>query len=40
VLSYVEGQMTRARIQNDLAPIREIEAGVLDILGVSDAVPA
>lgn len=37
VLSYVEGQMTRARIQNDLAPIREIESGVLDILGVCEA---
>lgn len=35
VLSYVEGQMTRARIQNDLAPVREIEDGVFDILGVS-----
>lgn len=38
VLSYVEGQMTRARIQNDLAAIREIENGVLDILGVREAV--
>lgn len=36
VLSYVEGQMTRARIQNNLNPIREIEAGVFDILGVRD----
>jgi hypothetical protein len=27
--------MTRARIQNDLAPVREIEDGVFDILGVS-----
>jgi len=34
VLSYVEGQMTRARIQNDLAPILEIQAGLFDILGV------
>lgn len=34
VLSYVEGQMTRARIQNDLAAIREIEMGVFEILGV------
>lgn len=40
VLSYVEGQMTRARIQNDLAPIREIEAGVFDILGVPAAAEA
>jgi TetR/AcrR family transcriptional repressor of nem operon len=40
VLSYVEGQMTRARIQNDLAAIREIETGVLDILGVRDAAEA
>lgn len=37
VLSYVEGQMTRARIQNDLAAIREIGTGVLDILGVREA---
>ena len=31
--------MTRARIQNDLAPIREIESGVLDILGVPCRCP-
>jgi len=40
VLSYVEGQMTRARIQNDLAPIREIGTGMLDILGVTEFCPA
>lgn len=40
VLSYVEGQMTRARIQNDLAAIREIEMGVFDILGVATSEPA
>jgi len=40
VLSYVEGQMTRARIQNDLAAIREIETGVLDILGVPEPATA
>jgi TetR/AcrR family transcriptional repressor of nem operon len=38
LLGYIEGQLTRARIQNDLAPIREIEAGTLDILGLSNAV--
>jgi len=39
VLSYVEGQMTRARIQNALAPILEIETGVWDILGVDASHP-
>lgn len=38
LLSYIEGQMTRARIENSLIPIHEIEAGVLDILGVATAM--
>lgn len=38
LLGYIEGQLTRARIQNDLEPIRQIEAGTLDILGVASAL--
>ena len=40
VLGYIEGQLTRARIQNDLEPVREIAAGVFDILGVAKASTA
>ena len=34
VLSYVEGQMSRARIENSLEPIHAIQDGVFEILGV------
>ena len=38
VYTYVEGLLTQARIRNDLDLIKEMECGILDILGVS--VPA
>jgi TetR/AcrR family transcriptional repressor of nem operon len=34
VMAYIEGVLTRARIMNDLGPLRECEAGVMDILGI------
>jgi TetR/AcrR family transcriptional regulator, transcriptional repressor for nem operon len=37
VYTYTEGLMTRARIQNDLEVLREMERGVLDLLGVKSA---
>jgi len=37
VYTYTEGLMTRARIQNDLELLREMERGVLDLLGVKRA---
>lgn len=35
LLSYYEGQLTRARIENDLQPIRQMLADTFDILGVA-----
>jgi TetR/AcrR family transcriptional regulator, transcriptional repressor for nem operon len=35
VYTYVEGVLTQARIRDDLAPLREMERGILDILGVN-----
>lgn len=34
LLSYYEGQLTRARIENDLQPIRDMLADTFEILGV------
>lgn len=39
LLSYYEGQLTRARIENDLQPIRDLLSDTFDILGVTE-VPA
>src|SRR5687768_6703010 len=38
IFDYCEGAHTRARIMNDLQPIREIEQGVMEILGVGQPV--
>jgi TetR/AcrR family transcriptional repressor of nem operon len=35
VYTYVEGVLTQARIKDDLAPLKETERGILDILGVN-----
>ena len=37
VYAYSEGLMTQARIQNDLSILREMGAGIFDILGVKQA---
>lgn len=37
VYAYMEGLMTQARIQNNLEVLREMEQGILDLLGVSRA---
>lgn len=37
VYAYSEGLMTQARIQNDLSILREMCAGILEILGVEPA---
>jgi TetR/AcrR family transcriptional repressor of nem operon len=38
--AYFEGVLTQARIQNDLAPLREMPQGMMELLGVPEAVPA
>ena len=40
VLTYVEGAMTQARIQNNLAPISGIRAAVFRLLGVVEPAAA
>jgi TetR/AcrR family transcriptional repressor of nem operon len=40
VYAYVEGLLTQARIRNDLELLREMERGILDILGVNAAITA
>ena len=37
IFDYCEGAHTRARIMNDLAPIIEMEQGVMEILAVTPA---
>ena len=37
VRAYVEGLLTQARIQNDLAPLREVVQGVFDLLGAKES---
>ena len=37
VYAYSEGLMTQARIQNDLSVLREMSAGIFEILGVNQA---
>ena len=37
-LAYIEGLLTRARIMNDLRPLSECEAGVMEILGAPPPV--
>ena len=36
VYTYVEGVLTQARIKDDLAPLKEMERGILDILGAKN----
>lgn len=38
--AYCEGVLTQARIQNDLAPLRELPQGMMELLGAPAAVPA
>ena len=40
VYAYVEGLLTQARIRDDLELLKEMERGILDILGVSAPVAA
>ncbi len=40
VYAYVEGLLTQARIQNDVEILKEMERGILDILGVNAPVAA
>src|SRR5216684_4512999 len=40
LFAYYEGLLTQARIQNDLAVLREMEAGTMSVLGVKQAEPA
>ena len=37
VRAYVEGLLTQARIQNDLAPLRDAVQGVFDLLGAKES---
>jgi len=37
VRAYIEGLLTQARIQNDLAPLREAVQGVFELLGAKQA---
>ena len=39
VRAYIEGLLTQARIQNDLAPLRDGVQGVFDLLGVKQSQP-
>jgi len=40
VRAYIEGLLTQARIQNDLAPLRDGIRGVFDLLGAKEAQAA
>lgn len=40
LFAYYEGLLTQARIQNDLAVLREMEEGTMSVLGVKQAEPA
>lgn len=40
VYTYVEGLLTQARIRDDLEMLKDLERGILDILGVNTAVAA
>jgi TetR/AcrR family transcriptional repressor of nem operon len=40
VFAYAEGLLTQARIRNDLGSLKEMEAGILDILGAQPQTAA
>ena len=40
LFAYYEGLLTQARIQNDLAVLREMEEGTMSVLGVKQTEPA